>query len=143
MNNKLASRQRRFRSLIKSLAVTYDTKSNQSADIVNYKLGIFAKLNQDVFNSFFIKENRWTVILIAIGVDKDGNKAFSAIDIETVDYIKQAGMAEYIKPKLEEFKSSKHESLIEVDNSAWLAMPQRVDLDDGDIIKSLKLIGAW
>lgn len=143
MNNKLASRQRRFRSLIKNLAVAYDTKSNQSADIVNYKLGIFAKLNQDVFNAFFIKENRWTVILIAIGFDKDGNKAFSAMDIETADYIKQADMAEYIKPKLEEFKNSKHKNLNEVNNSAWLAMPQRVDLDDSEIIKSLKLIGAW
>lgn len=143
MNNKLASRQRRFRSLIKNLAVAYDAKSNQSADIVNYKLGIFAKLNQDVFNAFFINENRWTVILIAIGVDKDGSKAFSAMDIETVNYIKQADMDEYIKPKLEEFKTSKHERLIEVNNSAWLAMPQRVDLDDSEIIKSLKLIGAW
>ena len=143
MNNKLASRQRRYKSLIKNLAVAYDTKSNQSADIVNYKLGIFAKLSQNVFNAFFINENRWTVILIAIGVDKDGNKAFSAMDIETVNYIKQADMAEYIKPKLEKFKSSKHQNLKEVSNSAWLAMPQRVDLEDGEIIKSLKLIGAW
>lgn len=143
MNNKLASRQRRFRSLIKNLAVAYDTKSNQSADIVNFKLGIFAKLSQDVFNAFFINENRWTVILISIGVDKDGNKAFSAMDIETVNYIKQADMAEYIKPKLEKFKNSKHQNLKEVNNSAWLAMPQRVDLADSEIIKSLKLIGAW
>ena len=92
MNNKLASRQRRFRSLIKNLAVAYDTKSSQSADIVNYKLGIFAKLSQYVFNAFFINENRWTVILIAIGVDKDGNQAFSAMDIETVNHIKQTDM---------------------------------------------------
>ncbi len=143
MNNKLASRQRRYKSLIKNLAVAYNTKSNQSADIVNYKLGIFAKLNQDVFSAFFINQNRWTVILIAIGVDKDGNKAFSAMDIETVNYIKQADMSEYIKPQLDKFKSSKHQSLKEVNNSAWLAMPQRVDLADGEIIKSLKLIGAW
>ena len=143
MNNKLASRQRRFRSLIKNLAVAYDTKSSQSADIVNFKLGIFAKLSQDVFNAFFINENRWTVILIAIGVDKDGEKDLSAIDIETVNYIKQSDMAEYIKPKLEKFKNSKHQNLKEVNNSAWLAMPQRVDLEDGEIIKSLKLIGAW
>ena len=143
MNNKLASRQRRYKSLIKNLAVAYNTKSNQSADILNYKLGVFAKLSQDIFNAFFINQNRWTVILIAIGVDKDGNKAFSAMDIETVNYIRQADMSEYIKPQLDKFKSSKHQNLKEVNNSAWLAMPQRVDLDDGEIIKSLKLIGAW
>ncbi len=143
MNNKLASRQRRYKSLIKNLAVAYNTKSNQSADIVNYKLGIFAKLNQYVFNAFFINQNRWTVILIAIGVDKDGSKAFSAMDIETVNYIKQADMAEYINPQLDKFKSYKHQNLNEVNNSAWLAMPKRVDLADSEIVKSLKLIGAW
>ncbi len=143
MNNKLASRQRRYKSLIKNLAVAYNTKSNQSADILNYKLGVFAKLSQDIFNAFFINQNRWTVILIAIGVDKDGNKAFSAMDIETVNYIRQADMSEYIKPQLDKFKSSKHQNLKEVNNSAWLAMPQRVDLDDSEIVKSLKLIGAW
>ena len=114
MNNKLASRQRRYKSLIKNLAVAYDTKSNQSADIVNYKLGIFAKLSQNVFNAFFINENRWTVILIAIGVDKDGEKDLSAMDIATVNHIKQYDMAEYIKPKLEKLKNSQHQNLKEV-----------------------------
>lgn len=143
MRNKLPALQRRARSYLKNLVVAYDYNTKNGADLINVKLGIFAPVNMNLFNLATNYKYRWNVILIAIGLNGDGDKVFSTIEVETTEYYKQSEMTDFINCKMIQFKKQKHKHIDKLTNTAWIAAPQRLEITDTRIDRILRLRGAW
>ena len=143
MNNRHPSLQRRARAYLDRLVIAYDYKSKLGVDLINYKLGVFAPLNMDLFNLATSREYRWDLVFIAIGLDSNGKKIISTAEGQTINRVNQADMASYVHGKMEQFKKSKHKGIEVLTNTAWIASPMKRELTDAQIDKILTLRGAW
>lgn len=143
MNNRLPALQRRARAYLDRLVIAYDYKTEGGVDLINYKLGVFAPYNMQLFNLATNKAYRWDLIFVAVGLDSKGGKVFSTVEGQTVNRVNQADMASYVHGKMDKFKKDNHKGIEVLTNTAWIASPMKRSLTDGQIDKILTLRGAW
>lgn len=140
-NNQRARLERSLRALVRSNRVAVvDVEVAQLQVMVNWR-NCKRVVSRRIVDALCDIPHQWTVYISAMHVDQDGTQYLKSTEIQTQGIYLAERLSEVIEPHYRELLkgcNTKH-----VIGSAWIAIPDQVDLDEAHASSIFDAVGAW